>query len=70
MYVQRNNEARSGNHCCCGKAVSITYFCVCVGGWVLACACARVVLLIQLAMRRHIAPADSLAPPYFFDIIS
>ena len=26
MYVQRNTEARSCNHCGSGKAVSITYF--------------------------------------------
>jgi hypothetical protein len=25
MYVQRNNDACSCNHCCCGKAKSITY---------------------------------------------
>ena len=25
MYVSRNIEARSCNHCCCGKAISITY---------------------------------------------
>jgi hypothetical protein len=25
MYVQRNIEARSCNHCCSGNAVSITY---------------------------------------------
>jgi hypothetical protein len=25
MYVLRNVEARSRNHCCCGKAISITY---------------------------------------------
>jgi hypothetical protein len=25
MYVQRNIEARSRNHCCRGKAISITY---------------------------------------------
>ena len=25
MYVQRNTEARSCNHCCSGKATSITY---------------------------------------------
>jgi hypothetical protein len=25
MYVQRNIEARSCNHCCCGKAINITY---------------------------------------------
>ena len=29
MYVERNMEARSRNHCCCGKAITITY-CVCV----------------------------------------
>jgi hypothetical protein len=25
MYVLRNIEARSRNHCCCGKAINITY---------------------------------------------
>jgi len=25
MYINRNNEARSCKHCCCGKATSITY---------------------------------------------
>ena len=31
MYVQRNTQARSCNHCCGGKAVSITYSeCVCL----------------------------------------
>jgi hypothetical protein len=25
MYVQRNNEARSPNHCCSGNAINITY---------------------------------------------
>ena len=29
MYLQRNIEARSRNHCCRGKAVSIKYY-VCV----------------------------------------
>ena len=29
MYVQRNIEARSCNHCCSGKAINITYS-VCV----------------------------------------
>jgi hypothetical protein len=40
MYVQRNAEARSCNHCFSGKAISITYSeCVCV--FVdLQCACA------------------------------
>jgi len=31
MYVSRNIEALSCNHCCCGKAMSITLLeCVCV----------------------------------------
>ena len=63
-------------HFCSGKAVTITYFflcvCVCVcererecGGWVGVGACARVVLILQHAMRRHIViSAASLAPPY------
>jgi len=25
MYVERNNEVRSCNHCCSGKAINITY---------------------------------------------
>ena len=43
VCVWRNNEACTRNHCCCGKAKSITYFCVCVYararalGWVRAC---------------------------------
>ena len=28
MYVHSNNEARSRNNCCCGKEISITYFCL------------------------------------------
>ena len=36
MYVWRNTEARSSNHCCSGKAMSITY-CVCV--CVCVCVC-------------------------------
>ena len=31
MYVQRNIEARLCNHCCSGKAISITYS-ECVSG--------------------------------------
>jgi len=26
MYTQRNTEARSPTHYCCGKAISITYY--------------------------------------------
>jgi len=26
MYVKHNIEARSGNHCCRGKSVNITYY--------------------------------------------
>jgi hypothetical protein len=40
MYVQRNNEARSCNHCCRGKAISIAYS-----------ECVFVALIIQHAMR-------------------
>jgi len=29
MHVQRNTDARSCNHCCIGKAISITY-CACI----------------------------------------
>ena len=30
MNLYHNTEARSRNHCCHGKAISITYFCVCM----------------------------------------
>jgi hypothetical protein len=40
MYVQRNFEARSRNHCCSGKAISITYS-----------VCVSVLLVIQHAKR-------------------
>ena len=30
MYVKRNTEAQSHNHCCRGKAITITFWvCVC-----------------------------------------
>jgi hypothetical protein len=39
VYIYRNTEAHSQNHCCHGKAINITYFhahiCVCV------CVCVR-----------------------------
>jgi hypothetical protein len=40
MYVQRNNEARSSNDCCGGKAIRIAY-----------CECVFVALGIQHATR-------------------
>jgi hypothetical protein len=68
-YVQHNNKANSCNHCCSGKAISITYSefgfecqCVCV------CVCVCVALVVQHAKRmRHIVLSSvaSLAPPYF-----
>ena len=57
MYVQRNNEVRLLNHCCHGKAISITY-----------AGCVFVALVIQHAMRmRHVilSCVVSLVPPYF-----
>jgi hypothetical protein len=61
MYIYHNVEARSRNHCYRGKAISNTYLyvCACVraranvcpGGWVCACACVHVALLILHATR-------------------
>jgi len=42
MYVWRNNEARSCNHCCSGKSRSITHF-----------ECVFAVLGIRQTMRTH-----------------
>jgi hypothetical protein len=57
MYVQRNIEARSCNHCCRGKAIIITY-----------CECVSVALVIGHAkrMRRIILSSVAcLALTYF-----
>ena len=78
MYVYRNTEARSRNHCCSGKAGIISYWpvcaCLCVracrypSAWARACAYVHTALLIQHAKRmRHIRPSVSTT---CFDIIS
>jgi hypothetical protein len=57
---KRNNEARSRNHWCCGKAVSVTYS-----------ECVSVALVIQHAKRMHCIILSSvayLAVPYFFTL--
>jgi len=57
MYVQPNMEARSRNHCCRGRAISITYS-----------ECEFVILVIHhaLSMRRIILPSVAyLIVPYF-----
>jgi hypothetical protein len=60
MYVQRNIEARSCNHCCDGKAMNITY-----------CECVFVALGIQHAIRmRHIVICGPSGSTTFFHIIS
>jgi hypothetical protein len=59
MYLQRDTEARSWNHYCCGKAISITYSaCVCV--------CVALVTKHTMRMRRTVlSSVDFLAMPYF-----
>jgi hypothetical protein len=84
MYVQRNIKARSRNHFCCGKAISIIYWSVC------ACmrvrACMWVPGLVGVCMRIRAcslaSPARNACAPYcdvicgpsvsavFFEIIS
>jgi hypothetical protein len=57
IYIQRNIEARSRNHCCRGKATCITYY-----------ECVPVALIIQheMRMRRIILSSVAyLALPYF-----
>jgi hypothetical protein len=60
MYVWRNTEARSRNHCCSWKAISITYL-----------GCVFTDLGIQYAERmRHIVICGQPHSTIFFHIIS
>jgi len=59
-YVQRNIKARSRNHCCCGKAINITYS-----------ECVFVALVIQPAKRKQriiMSSVGRLAVLYFFTL--
>jgi len=59
MY-KRKNKARSCNHCCLGKAISITYF-----------ECVSVALGIQHSMRmRHIVIGKVSVSTLLFHIFS
>jgi len=59
MYVQRNIEARSYNHCCSGKVIRITYS-----------ECVFVAIIIQHTMRmRHIVICSMSGSTEFFHII-
>jgi hypothetical protein len=60
MYVLYNNDARSCNHCCIGKALSITY-----------CECVLVALGTQRAKRmRYIVVRGLPGSTKFFHFIS
>jgi hypothetical protein len=56
-----NIEARSLNLCCCGRAISITYFCL----WV--CVCARACSLTNPA--RNVPPFCHLLPLWLHHIL-
>jgi hypothetical protein len=62
MYVKRNIEARSRNHCCRGKAISAYIFCVCV------CVCMYVALVIQHALRMLRIVTPSLCDYHIFPL--
>ena len=60
MYVQRNMEARSCHHCCCGIAIRIAYF-----------ECVFVALGIQHAIRlRHTVICGRPSSTIFLHIFS
>ena len=47
--MKRNIQARSRNHCCHGKAISVTYLSVCV--CVCVCVCTRARACLRLCVR-------------------
>ena len=59
LYVQHNNEGRSWNHCCSGKATRITYS-----------KCVSVALGIRHAMRMYRTVISRLSGSTLFHIIS
>jgi len=60
MYVEHNIEAHLCNHCCCGKAITITHY-----------DCVFVDLGVQHAMHMHnIVICDLSGSAIFFHIIS
>ena len=75
MYIC-HIEVRSRIHCCCGKAINITYLCLraIARGWVRACLCAHVcgcesgsvgAYLSSMPRAVAILYASSLPPPHF-----
>jgi hypothetical protein len=67
MHVKRNIEARPQIHWWPKKAISLTYFCVCVCVWVRMCDCS---LTNPHATRGHITICGLSGSTSFVDIIS
>jgi hypothetical protein len=78
MYVYRNIETGSRNHCCRGKAISITYLSVCACMWlperVGVCMRLYACILAYPARKAYAPYCDVICGPLmstiFFDIIS